>query len=187
MGTQGFESWAFIKKQESQCLMNRVSRYVMHIAEWDSVGPVCKSTILQDGGGSYGLGMLLWHYLWHWIHVDICINSTPYKSIITDQVHYFMLMAYHNRYGHFQQDNASCHRVRIVHEWFYKNEGALTLLRRLPQSSDVFQLSICGTNERAIQQLDPKQSSTIIHEACSQIPHKTPTNHSCSTKEKVAQ
>nr|KAF6336825.1 hypothetical protein mMyoMyo1_012044 [Myotis myotis] len=96
----------------------------------ESMHPTCMSTTLQAGGGSVMVwGMFSWHDLGPLIHVEQCLNSTTYQSIVADQVHPIMLMTYPNGGGFFQQDNAPCHGAHIVQEWFQEHEGDFTLLR----------------------------------------------------------
>nr|KAF6387344.1 hypothetical protein mMyoMyo1_007853 [Myotis myotis] len=104
----------------------------------ESMHRTCMSTTLQAGGGSVMVwGMFSWHDLGPLIHVEQCLNSTTYLSIIADQVHPIMSMAYPNGDGFFQQDNAPCHGACIVQECFQEHEGDFTLLRWPPHSPDL--------------------------------------------------
>nr|KAF6310646.1 hypothetical protein mMyoMyo1_008710 [Myotis myotis] len=85
------------------------------------------------------------HDLGPLIRVEQRLNSTTYLSIVADQVHPIMWMAYPNGDGFFQQDNAPCHGARIVQEWFQEHEGDFTLLRWPHNHQIAIQLSICGT------------------------------------------
>lgn len=66
--------------------------------------------------------MFSWHDLSPLIRVEQRLNSTTYLSIVADQVHPNMLMAYPKGNGFFQQDNAPCHGTCIVQEWFQEHE-----------------------------------------------------------------
>nr|KAF6360202.1 hypothetical protein mMyoMyo1_011154 [Myotis myotis] len=81
--------------------------------------------------------MFSWNDLGPLIHVEQRLNSTTYLSIIADQVHPLMLVAYPDGDGFFQQDNVPSHGAHIVQEWFEEHEGDFTLLRWPPQSPDL--------------------------------------------------
>ena len=137
------------------------------------------STTLQaDGGRVMVWGMFSWHDLGPLIPVEH-LNSTTCLSIIADQVHPIMLMAYPSGDGFFQQDNVPCHGARIVQEWFQEHEGDFTLLRWLPQSPDLNPMEhLWDKVKRAIRQLVPQPSNltelgSAIHQAWCQIPRIT--------------
>nr|KAF6387472.1 hypothetical protein mMyoMyo1_007968 [Myotis myotis] len=166
--------------------MNHVTSCIMQMAEriwWkqnESMHPTCMSTTLQAGEGSVMVwGMFSWHDLGPLIRVEQCLNSTTCLSIIADQVHPIMLMAYPNGDGFFQQDNAPCHRACIVQEWFQEHEGDFTLLRWPPQSPDLNPIEhLWDEVKRAIRQLVPQPSNlteldSAIHQAWCQIPRIT--------------
>nr|KAF6378858.1 hypothetical protein mMyoMyo1_009748 [Myotis myotis] len=132
------------------------------------------------GGGSVMIwGMFSWHDLGPLIHVEQCLNSTTCLSIVADQVHPTMLMAYPNGDGFFQQDNAPCLGARIVQEWFQEHEGDFTLLRWPPQSPDLNPIEhLWDEVKRAIRQLVPQPSNlteldSAVHQAWCQIPRIT--------------
>nr|KAF6349142.1 hypothetical protein mMyoMyo1_011698 [Myotis myotis] len=142
--------------------------------------PTCMSTTLQAGWGSVMVwGMFSWHDLGPLIHVEQHLNSTTYLSIIADQVHPIMLMAYPNGDGFFQQDNTPCHSAHIVQECFQEHEGDFTLLRWPPQSPDLNPIEhLWDEAKRAIRQLVPQPSNlteldSAIHQAWCQIPRIT--------------
>jgi len=39
--------------------------------------------------------------------------------------------------GYFQQDNAQCHKTRIILNWFLEHENEFTVLKWPPQSPDI--------------------------------------------------
>nr|KAF6360109.1 hypothetical protein mMyoMyo1_011067 [Myotis myotis] len=141
----------------------------------ESMHPTCMSTTLQAGGGSVMVwGMFSWHDLGSLIHVEQRLTSTAYLSIIADQVHPIMLMAYPNGDGFFQQDNGPCHGARIVQEWFQEHEGDFTT--KSPDLNPIEHL--WDEVKRAIRQLVPQPSNlteldSAIHQAWCQIPHIT--------------
>nr|KAF6387391.1 hypothetical protein mMyoMyo1_007893 [Myotis myotis] len=120
--------------------------------------------------------MLSWHDLGPLIRVEQRLNSTAYLSIIADQVHPIMLMAYPNGDGFFQQDNVPCHGARIVQEWFQEHEEDFTLLRWPPQPPDLNPIEhLWDQVKRAIRQLvlqpsDLTELDSAIHQAWCQIP-----------------
>nr|KAF6330375.1 hypothetical protein mMyoMyo1_012365 [Myotis myotis] len=158
------------------------SRFQLHHADsrvriWqkqhESMHPTCMSTSLQAGGGSVMVwGMFSWHDLGPLIRVEQRLNSTTYLSIIADQVHPIMLMAYPNGDGFFQQDNAPCHGARIVQEWFQEHEGDFALLRWPPRSPDLNPIGhLWDKVKRAIRQpSNLTELDSAIHQAWCQIP-----------------
>nr|KAF6360135.1 hypothetical protein mMyoMyo1_011093 [Myotis myotis] len=146
------------------------SRFQLHHADgrvriWqkqhESMHPTCMSTTLQAGGGSVMVwDMFSWHDSGPLIHVEQPLNSTTYLSIVADQVHIIMLMAYPNGDGFFQQDNAPCHGAHIVQECFQEHEGDFTLLRWPPPSPDLNPIKdLWDEVKRAIRQLVPQTSN----------------------------
>ncbi len=101
--------------------------------------PSCRVSTLQAGGGGVMVwGVFSWHTLGPLIKVEQCLNATGYLNIIANQVHPFMAAVYPSANGFFQQDNAPCHKARIVQEWFHEHDSGL------PSHQISIQLSICG-------------------------------------------
>ncbi|KAK3564923.1 hypothetical protein QTP86_031044 [Hemibagrus guttatus] len=98
----------------------------------------------SQGGGSVMLwAMFCWETLGPAIHVDVTLTRTTYLSIVTDHVHPLMETVFPDGCGLFQQDNAPCHKVKMVQEWFDEhNEFEVLTWPRIPQISS--QQSICG-------------------------------------------
>nr|KAF6300583.1 hypothetical protein mMyoMyo1_009057 [Myotis myotis] len=119
---------------------------------------------------------MIWALL---IRVEQRLNSTTYLSIVADQVHPIMLMAYPNGNGFFQQDNAPCHGAHVVQEWSQEHEGDFTLLRCPPQSPDLNPIEhLWDKVKRAIRQLVPQPSNlteldSASRQAWYQIPRIT--------------
>ena len=65
------------------------------------------------------------------IHVDVTLTHTTYLSTVADHVHPFMEPVFPEGCGLFQQDNAQCHKAKMVQEWF---EEVVTWP---PNSSDI--------------------------------------------------
>ncbi len=65
------------------------------------------------------------------------LNAKAYLSIVADHVHPFMTTVYLSSDGYFQQDNAPCHKVQIISDWFLEHDNEFTLLKWSPQSPDL--------------------------------------------------
>ena len=55
------------------------------------------------------------------------LNAAGYLNIIANQVHLFMAAVYQSANGFVQQDNAPCHKARIVQEWFHEHDSKFLL------------------------------------------------------------
>ncbi|GBN19498.1 hypothetical protein AVEN_236000-1 [Araneus ventricosus] len=62
------------------------------------------------------------------------MKSANYLNIIADQLHPYMAFAFPTGNGIFQQDNAPCHKVRIVLEWFEEHTDEFHLMSWPPNS-----------------------------------------------------
>jgi len=56
------------------------------------------------------------------VPIGHCLNATTYLSIVSDHVHVFMANMYPSSDGYFQQDNAPCHKARIISDWFLEHD-----------------------------------------------------------------
>uniref|UniRef100_A0AAY5KJH2 Transposase Tc1-like domain-containing protein n=1 Tax=Esox lucius TaxID=8010 RepID=A0AAY5KJH2_ESOLU len=65
------------------------------------------------------------------------LNATAYLRIVSDHVHPFMTTMYPSSDGYFQQDNAPCHKARIISNWFLEHDNEFTVLKWPPQSPDL--------------------------------------------------
>uniref|UniRef100_A0AAY5L5G1 Transposase Tc1-like domain-containing protein n=1 Tax=Esox lucius TaxID=8010 RepID=A0AAY5L5G1_ESOLU len=82
----------------------------------ENMDPSCLVTTVQAGGGGVMVwGMFSWHTL---VPIGHRLNATAYLSIVSDHVHPFMTTMYPSSDGYFQQDNAPCHKARIISNWF---------------------------------------------------------------------
>jgi len=77
--------------------------------------PSCLVSTVQAVGGVMVWGMISWHTL---VPIGHCLNATAYLSIVSDHVHPYMA----TMYPCFQQDNAQCHKARIISNWFLQHE-----------------------------------------------------------------
>ena len=69
--------------------------------------------------------------------VEQRLNATGYLNIIANQVHPFMVAVCPSVNGFLQQDDAPCHKARIVHEWFHKHDSEFYVLQWPAQSPDL--------------------------------------------------
>jgi len=85
----------------------------------EHMAPGCNMGGRQDGEGNVMLwAMFCWETLGPAIHVDVTWTCTTYLSIVADHVHPFMEMVFPGGCGLFRQDNAPCHKTKMVQEWF---------------------------------------------------------------------
>jgi len=93
--------------------------------------PSCFVTTVQAGGG----GVMVWDvFLAHFRPLSANLNVTAYLSIVSDHVHPFMATMYPSSDGYFQQDNAPCHKARIILKLFLEHDNEFTVLKWPPQS-----------------------------------------------------
>jgi hypothetical protein len=69
--------------------------------------------------------------------VEQHLNATEYLNIIANQVHPFMAAVYQSANQFFLQDNAACHKARIVQEWFHEHGSEFSLQQWPAQSPDL--------------------------------------------------
>ncbi|GFW51764.1 transposable element Tc1 transposase [Trichonephila clavipes] len=108
------------------------SRFVIHPADGririrrlpgEKLLPQCTVGHTQAGGGSIMLwGTFSWTFLGPVVVVKHTMNATGYLNIITDQLHPYVASVFPAGNGMFQQDNAPCHKAKIVLEWFQKRD-----------------------------------------------------------------
>ena len=100
--------------------------------------PSCRVSTLQAGGsGVMVWGVFSWHTLGPLIEVEQHFNATGYLNIIANQVHPFMAAMYPTANRFLQQDNAPCHKARLVQEWFHKHDSEFSLQQWPAQSPDL--------------------------------------------------
>jgi len=61
--------------------------------------------------------------------IGLCLNATAYLSIVSDHVQPFIATMYRSSDGYFQQDNALCHKARIISNWFLEHPTNLHQLQ----------------------------------------------------------
>ena len=95
------------------------------------------STVQAGGGGVLVWGIFSWHTLGPLVPIEHRVNATACLSIVADHVHPFMTTVYPSSDGYFQQDNAPCHKTRIISDWFLEHDNEFTVLKCPPQSPDL--------------------------------------------------
>ncbi|GFU51197.1 transposable element Tc1 transposase [Trichonephila clavipes] len=100
------------------------SRFVIHYADGhvrirclpgEQLLPRCTVGHKHAGGGSIMLWRTFsWAFLGHVVVVEQTMNATGYLNIIADQLHPYMTSVSRAGNGMFQQDNAPCHKAKIV-------------------------------------------------------------------------
>lgn len=123
------------------------SRFVLHDADGrvrirrlpgEQLLPQCTVGHTQAGGG----GIMLWG-TFSWaspgpvVVVERTMNATGYLNIIADQLHPYMASVFPAGNGIFQQDNAPCHKAKIVLEWFREHDAEFQLMSWPPNSPDI--------------------------------------------------
>ncbi|KAG2458125.1 TCB1 transposase, partial [Polypterus senegalus] len=88
----------------------------------------------------------------HRVPIGHRLNATGYLSIVSDHVHPFMTISSD---GYFQQDNAPCHKARIISNWFLEHDNEFTVLKWPPQSPDLKPIEhLWDVVERELRALD---------------------------------
>ncbi|GBM89130.1 hypothetical protein AVEN_153753-1 [Araneus ventricosus] len=81
-------------------------------------------------------GTFSWAALGPVVVVEQTMKAANYLNIIADQLHPYMAFVFPTGNGIFQQDNAPCHKARIVLEWFEEHTDEFHLMSWPPNSPD---------------------------------------------------
>ncbi len=60
------------------------------------------------------------------VPIEQHLNATADLSIVADHVHPFKTTVCPSSDGYFQQDNAPCHKVQIISDWFLEHDNEFT-------------------------------------------------------------
>ncbi|GBN47885.1 hypothetical protein AVEN_39367-1 [Araneus ventricosus] len=82
-------------------------------------------------------GTFSWAALGPVVVVEQTMKAANYLNIIADQLHPYMAVVFPTGNEIFQQDNASCHKARIVLEWFEEHTDEFHLMSWPPNSPDL--------------------------------------------------
>ncbi len=108
-----------------------------------------------------------WHTLGPLDSIEHRLNTTAYLSIVADHVHPFMTTVLPSSDGYFQQDNAPCHKVQIISDWFLEHDNEFTLLKWPPQSSDLNPIEhLWDVVEREIRIMDVQADKSAATAWC---------------------
>ncbi len=97
----------------------------------------CVSMVQASDGGVMVWGIFFWHTLGPLVPIEHCLNATAYLSIVYYHFHLFMTTVFPSSDGYLQQDNAPCHRVKIISDWFLEHDDEFTLIKFPPQAPDL--------------------------------------------------
>ncbi|KAK3525669.1 hypothetical protein QTP70_004315 [Hemibagrus guttatus] len=104
----------------------------------EHMAPGCTMGRRQACGGSAMLwAMFCWETLGPAIHVEVTLTRITYLSIVAVHVHTLMETVFPDGCGLFQQDNAQCHKAKMVQEWFDKQNNQFEVLTWPPNSPDL--------------------------------------------------
>ncbi|GBL74749.1 hypothetical protein AVEN_243617-1 [Araneus ventricosus] len=65
------------------------------------------------------------------------MKAANYLNITADQLHPYMAFVFPTGNGIFQEDNAPCHKARIIFEWFEEHTNEFHLMSCPPNSPDL--------------------------------------------------
>ncbi|GBN34478.1 Transposable element Tc1 transposase [Araneus ventricosus] len=140
----------------------RLSDWVRHLPG-EQFLPSCTAGHTQAGGGGIILwGTLSWAALGPVVVVEQTMKAVKYLNIIADQLHPYMAFVFPTRNGIFQQDNAPCHKARIVLEWFEEHTDEFHLMSWPPNSPDLNPMEhILGCHGAAAQSANTTMSEYL--------------------------
>ncbi|GBN87022.1 hypothetical protein AVEN_50406-1 [Araneus ventricosus] len=130
----------------------------------------CSSFVHTQAGGG---GIMLWGMfsraaLEPVVVAEQTMIAANYLNIIADQLHLYMAFVFPTGNGIFQQDNASCHKARIVLEWFEEHTNEFQLMSWPPNSPDLDPMEhIWDVMDRQLRaQTPPCQNISTLRDRC---------------------
>ncbi|GFT82903.1 transposase domain containing protein [Trichonephila clavipes] len=69
--------------------------------------------------------------------IEQTMNAIGYLNIIADQLHPYMASVFPAGNGMFQQDNATCHKAKIVLKWLQEHDAEFQLISWPPNSQNL--------------------------------------------------
>ncbi|GBM52227.1 Transposable element Tc1 transposase [Araneus ventricosus] len=110
----------------------------IHCLPGEQLLPSCIAGHTQAGGGGIMLwGTFSWAALGPVVVVEQTMKAANYLNITADQLHHYMAFVFPTGNGIFQQENAPCHKARIVLEWFEEHTDEFHLMSWPPNSPDL--------------------------------------------------
>ncbi|GBM26547.1 Transposable element Tc1 transposase [Araneus ventricosus] len=131
--------------------------------------PSCTAGHTQAGGSGIMLwGTFSWVALGPVVVVDQTMKAANYLNIIADP---YMAFVFPTGNGIFQQDNAPCHKARIVLEWFEEHTYEFHLMSWPPNSPDLNPIEhIWDDMERQLRtQTPPCPNISTLRDRCLDI------------------
>ncbi|GBN19316.1 Transposable element Tc1 transposase [Araneus ventricosus] len=134
--------------------------------------PSCTAGHTQAGGGGIMLRATFpFAALGPVVVVEQTMKAVNYLNIIADQLHPYMAFVFPTGNGIFQQDNAPCHKARIVLEWFEEHTDEFHLVSWQPNSPDLNPMEhIRDVMERQLRaQTPPYPNISTLRDRCLDI------------------
>ncbi|GBN30645.1 hypothetical protein AVEN_144307-1 [Araneus ventricosus] len=99
------------------------------------------------------------------------MKAANYLNITADQLHPYMAFVFSTGNGIFQQDNAPCHKARVVLEWFEEHTDEFHLMSWPPNSPDLNPMEhILDVMERQLTaQTLPCPNISALRDRCLEI------------------
>ncbi|GBM27677.1 Transposable element Tc1 transposase [Araneus ventricosus] len=155
---------------ESRFLIHHVDgRVRVRSLPGEQLLPSCAAGHTQAGGGVIMLwGTFSWAAMLPVFVVEQTMKAANYLNIIADQLHPYMAFVFPTGNGIFQQDNAPCHKARIVLEWFEEHTDEFHLMSWPPNSPDLNPMEhIWDVMERQLRdQTPPCPIISILRDRC---------------------
>ncbi len=130
------------------------------------MNPFCLVSTVHAAGGGNGVGDISWHTLGPLVPIEQQFkrHSLPeYCCWPCPSLYYYSVPSSD---GYFQQDNAPCHKVQIISDWFLEHDNEFTLLKWPPQSPDLIE-HLWDVMEREIHIMDVQP--TNLQQLCDAI------------------